>query len=417
MRWYLRGWPTTFDRAEGSYLFATDGTRYLDLFAGAGALNYGHNPTPLRQALVEYVERCGVTHSLDAATAAKTDYLSALESIILIPRHLDYRVMFPGPTGTDAVEAALRLARVATGRETILSFDNAFHGMTLGSLSVTGSSLQRLGPGTTLCNTMQHPFNDMTDGGFEALQSRLCSARDQRPAAVIVETVQAEGGVNVGSLHWMRAVRRLCDAEGVLFIIDDVQTGCGRTGPFFSFEMMGLHSPPDIVCLSKSLSGFGLPFAAVLLDHRIDVWRPGQHNGTFRGFDLAFVTGAASLREYWMDDALSRDVERRGQLVQNALASMVAQDPEHLELTSGRGLIRGLRCSDASLGPAICRVAFELGLLIETAGPDRAVVKILPPLTITDAELAAGLALLADAYDLVIRRSKSKPTQKGGGRH
>ncbi|MDW3215957.1 MAG: diaminobutyrate--2-oxoglutarate transaminase [Ilumatobacteraceae bacterium] len=407
VRSYCRGWPTVFEHAEGAVQTDRDGHRYLDFFAGAGALNYGHNPPELTDALVDYITGRGVTHSLDMASVAKERFLLTLDEVILQPRGLDYRVMFPGPTGTNAVESAIKLARKVTGRETVISFTNAFHGMTLGSLALTGNSVKRAGAGVPLGNAVKMPFENTYGDELDTLDlldSFLTDAGSgvDLPAAVIVETVQAEGGVNVASAGWMRRLGGICKQHGVLLVIDDIQVGCGRTGPFFSFEDMGLDEQPDIVCLSKSLSAYGLPFAIVLLDPRWDVFTPGEHNGTFRGNNLAFVTAAAAMERWWRDDALTDDVRRRAAMIETELDSLVDEHPGLFEERRGRGLIQGVLCSEPEDAGRICAAAFQRGLLLETAGPDDQVVKLLPPLTISDEELGRGLDIIRAAVEQTV---------------
>ena len=406
VRSYCRSWPAVFDKAMGSTIIDENGTEYLDFFAGAGALNYGHNPEDLREPLVDYLGGGGITHSLDTATTAKERFLLTIEEVVLEPRGLEYKVMFPGPTGTNAVESALKLARKVTGRETVIGFTNAFHGMTLGSLAVTGNSMKRAGAGVALNDAVAMPFEGSI-GDVDTLDQLEFYLTDEGsgvdiPAAVIVETIQAEGGINVASGEWISRLGRMCREHGIVFIIDDIQVGCGRTGPFFSFEEMDLEFQPDVVCLSKSLSGYGLPFSVVLLDPRLDVWEPGEHNGTFRGFNLAFVTAEAALRRWWTDDSLTKDVNRKSETVASSLEALAKAHPDTFDAPRGRGLIWGLPCVEPEEASAITEAAFERGLILETAGPAGEVVKLLPALTIDDAELERGLDLLADAVDAVV---------------
>ncbi|MGH8869668.1 MAG: diaminobutyrate--2-oxoglutarate transaminase [Actinomycetes bacterium] len=402
VRSYSRGWPTTFDRAQGSYLYDTSGTPYLDFFAGAGALNYGHNHPVLKQALLDYLQRDGVTHALDMQTEAKREFLERFRDVVLGPRGLDYKVMFPGPTGTNSVESALKLARKITGRESVVSFTNAFHGMTLGSLAVTGNAMKRSGAGVPLPHTVRMPYDSYLDGqvpDFLWLNTLLEDSGSGvgTPAAVIVETVQGEGGLYPASPEWLRGLDEVCKRHDVLLIVDDVQMGCGRTGPFFSFEQAGIT--PDIVCLSKSIGGYGLPLALTLMRPELDVWEPGEHNGTFRGNNPAFVTATAAL-DFWTDDTLEKDVLRKGDLVKSALSSVVAESAS--AEVRGRGLAWGIAFEDTDLGDQVCAAAFERGLLVETSGPESEVVKTLPALTIPDEDLTRGLDLLTDAVRSVL---------------
>ncbi|WP_436493425.1 diaminobutyrate--2-oxoglutarate transaminase [Actinokineospora sp. HUAS TT18] len=403
VRSYCRSWPVVFDTAVGSRISDTDGRSYLDFFAGAGALNYGHNNPVLKNAVIEYLLRDGVTHSLDMHTVAKRDFLETFAEVVLAPRELDYKVMFPGPAGANAVEAALKLARKVTGRQSIINFTNAFHGMTLGALSVTGNSLKRGGAGIPLVHATPMPFDNYLDGQtpdfllFERLLQDSGSGLNE-PAAVIVETVQGEGGINVARVEWLRALSELCQRHGILLIFDDVQMGCGRTGPFFSFEAAGIK--PDIVCLSKSIGGFGLPLGLTLLRPELDIWEPGEHNGTFRGVNPAFVAATEAIRTYWTDDTLEKSTLAKGEQVGRALAEL-AQAYPGLQ-ARGRGLARGLRFESGELAGQVCRAAFERGLLMETAGPDGEVAKVMPPLTVSDAELEEGLVVIAAAVQATV---------------
>jgi diaminobutyrate-2-oxoglutarate transaminase len=404
VRSYCRSWPTVFDTAKGSRVTDVDGRSYLDFFAGAGVLNYGHNPPQLKQPLLDYIARDGVTHSLDTYTTAKGEFLRTFDDMVLKPRGLEYKVQFPGPTGANTVEAALKLARKITGRESMINFTNAFHGMTLGALSVTGNSMKRGGAGIPLVHATPMPFDNYFDGtvpDFLWLERLLEDSGSglNEPAAVIVETVQGEGGINPARIEWLQALAELCKRHDMLLIVDDVQMGVGRTGPFFSFEIAGIK--PDIVCLSKSISGYGLPMALTLIKPELDQWGPGEHNGTFRGNNHAFVTGTAALREFWADDTLERSTIAKGERVEAVLTEL-AGSSQAVELQpKGRGLARGLSFGQPELANKACYVAFERGLLMETSGPSDEVMKIMPPLTITDDELEEGLAVVKEAVRAV----------------
>ena len=404
VRSYCRAWPAVFDTAQGSWITDVDGNRYLDFFAGAGALNYGHNNPALKKALLEYIARDGITHGLDMSTRAKGEFLETFAAKILAPRGLDYKVQFPGPTGTNAVESALKLARKVTGREAIINFTNAFHGMTLGSLAVTGNAMKRNGAGVPLVHTTPMPFDNYFDGAVEdfAWFERVLDDSGSgfnRPAGVIVETVQGEGGVNVARAEWLRGLADLCKRKDILLIVDDVQMGCGRTGDFFSFEEAGIV--PDIVTLSKSIGGYGLPMALTLIRPELDVWEPGEHNGTFRGNNPSFVTATEAINEFWSDDTLSVQIKAKGMEIAQAFDELCKR---HEGLSHrGRGMVQGLVFEQAELADRACEIAFGKGLLAETSGPYSEVVKLLPPLTITSEELAQGLAILSDAVDEAIK--------------
>ncbi len=384
-------------------MYDEDGKSYLDFFAGAGALNYGHNNPALKRKLIEYLESDGVVHGLDQATTAKREFLSMFHEKVLQPRGLNYKVQFPGPTGTNSVESALKLARKITGRESIISFTNAFHGMTLGSLSVTGNSMKRGGAGIPLVHATPMPYDNYFDGQypdflyFEKLLEDSGSGLNE-PAAVIVETLQGEGGINSSRPEWLRGLADLCKNHNMLLIVDDVQMGCGRTGPFFSFEAAGIE--PDIVCLSKSIGGYGLPLAVTLIKPELDVWEPGEHNGTFRGNNPAFVTAAEAFNKYWSDDTLEKSTIAKGERVGEVLEGLATKHGD--AIAKGRGLARGLGFEKADIAGKVSKAAFDRGLLLETSGPNSEVVKLMPPLTVTDDELEQGLQILTESVQAVL---------------
>lgn len=412
VRGYVRNFPCVFTHAREARLIDENGREYIDFFAGAGVMNYGHNHPDLKRALLDYLAEDRIVHSLDMATEAKVRFLERFDEVILKPRGLDYRVQFPGPTGTNAVEAALKLARKVTGRERVISFTNAFHGMTLGSLAVTGNSFKRAGAGVPLSHVSMMPFDGYVDQGkdqslalLETLLGDEGSGVD-KPAAAIIETVQAEGGVNVARMEWLKELAAILKRHDVLLIVDDIQVGCGRTGPFFSFEPAGIQ--PDIICLSKSLSGFGLPLAVTLMRPELDQWAPGEHNGTFRGHNPAFVTATAAL-DFWADGQLEREVGRKATMVSDHLRALVQRIPVAAE-ARGRGLIQGIEFAEPSLAAECSRRCFEQGLIIETAGVEDQVLKLLPPLMIPDADLQAGLRIIDEVVSAVAR--EASPQQR-----
>ncbi|MTV25746.1 diaminobutyrate--2-oxoglutarate transaminase [Nitriliruptoraceae bacterium ZYF776] len=405
VRSYCRSWPAVFDQARGSWLVSEAGDRYLDLFAGAGALNYGHNPPAVMDALRDHLAGDGIVHSLDMATPAKRTFLERFHELILAPRGMDHKVMFPGPTGTNAVEAALKIARKATGREIVVSFTNAFHGMTLGSLAVSGDEMKRQGAQVPLGHTHRLPYAGYLGDGTETLDLFERQLEDAGsgvglPAAVIVETVQGEGGLRHASAAWLRRLAELCQRHDIVLIVDDIQAGCGRTGTFFSFEPAGIV--PDVVTLSKSLSGGGLPFAVTLIRPELDVWQPGEHNGTFRGFNPAFVTATAALEAFWADDTFAREVQRKAGRLEQLLQEVVEAVPGARAEVVGRGLMIGLSCEVPGLAARAAEEAFARGVLLETSGAEDQVVKLLPPLSISDEDLDTGVRTIREALEAAL---------------
>ncbi|MCA1939708.1 MAG: diaminobutyrate--2-oxoglutarate transaminase [Caenispirillum bisanense] len=413
VRSYVRDFPAVFVKAKGHTLTDENGRDYIDFFAGAGALNYGHNDESMKQALIEYLQSDGVMHSLDMATSAKGRFIQRFQDVILKPRGMTYKMMFPGPTGTNTVESALKLARKVKGREKIVSFTNAFHGMTLGSLAVTGNQFKRDGAGLPLNNTVFMPFDGYMGEGVDTLDYFEKTLEDSGsgfdlPAAVILETVQGEGGINAASMPWLKRLREICTRWDILMIVDDVQAGCGRTGTFFSFEPAGID--PDIVCLSKSLGGMGVPFAVTLVKPEYDVFGPGEHNGTFRGNNLAFVAAAEALR-FWETDELAEDVREKAAIIKERFLRLRDRFPQLDGEVRGRGFMQGIALGAEGAAKEICAEAFKRGLIIETSGPSGEVVKILAPLTITRDGLAQGLDILEQAFATVAgKRGKTGST-------
>jgi diaminobutyrate-2-oxoglutarate transaminase len=402
VRSYSRAFPAHFATAKGATVTDEAGRSWIDFLSGCGALNYGHNPEPLKRALLDYVEKDGLALGLDMHHRAKAAFLTAIREILLAPRGLDYRVQFTGPTGTNAVEAALKLARKVTGRHTVVAFTNGFHGCTLGALAATGSGHHRGGSGPLMPGVIRHPFDGYFGPGIDTtdmLETLLDdpSSGIDAPAAILVEAVQGEGGLNVAGGPWLRRIAEIARARGILLIVDDIQAGCGRTGRFFAFEDLGVE--PDMVTLSKSLSGFGLPLAVVLLRPEFDRWQPGEHNGTFRGNALGFVTATAALETYWATPDLTEAVAAKGEKVRARLQVLADRHGGHVK---GRGMMLGLEVGDTAAAEAIRTRCFEAGLILELCGPRDTVVKLLPPLTIDDATLARGCAILDAAVDAVL---------------
>lgn len=398
VRSYVRSFPTVFASAKGAWLTDDQGRRYLDFFNGAGTLNYGHNHPAVQAALMEYLQNDGVMHSLDLATTAKVRLLQAIEQRILQPRGLEHKVQFVGPTGTNAVEAAIKLARKATGRAHVIAFSGAYHGHTLGALALTSNRYYHNEHYGARQNVTHLPYDGYW-GTFDTTQVLEKTLADPAsgvplPAAVIVEPIQGEGGVWAASPSWLQTIAETCQRHEVLLICDEIQVGNGRTGDYFAFEQSGIQ--PDIVCVSKSIGG-GLPLALNLVHPRWDVWKPGEHTGTFRGNNLAFVAAATLLDQYWADNQLTRSIQSHQQTLFQTLQQLGQRYPQAIAAIRGRGMIWGIETSPPTLAGRISRAAFERGLLMETCGAQDQVVKLLPPLVIAPEELQQGLEMLTQA--------------------
>lgn len=406
VRSYCRSFPVTFAKAEGSWIHDREGNKYLDFLAGCGSLNYGHNDPDMKAALIDYIGGSNIAHGLDMHTGAKEAFLKAFEQYILKPRGLDYRVMFTGPTGANAVEAAMKLARLSTGRKTIVNFSNSFHGMTLGALAVTCNRGKRAGAGgVDLGNNAIAPFDGYYGEGVDTTEflDRMLSDPSSgvdMPAAVIVECIQGEGGLRAASAEWLRKLEQVCRKHGVLIIADDIQAGCGRSGDYFAFEEAGIE--PDLVTQAKSISGFGLPMALTLVKAELDIFKPAQHNGTFRGNNHAFVTGAVALEKFWKDDSFSKSVKAKGMILRQRFEGMVERFARDGDLSlRGRGMMQGIVFPDGEEADKVTAEAFERGLIIETSGGNDEVVKVLCALTISEEDLNRGLDMLEDSIAAV----------------
>ena len=405
IRAYCRVYPVVFDKAENARQTDEDGNEYIDFFAGAGVLNFGHNNERMKNAMIDYLQSNGVLHSLDMSTTIKRTFMERFVKTILEPRNMPHKLQFMGPTGTNAVEAALKLARRVTGRRQVVAFTRGFHGMTLGSLACTANQVFRNASGVPLEHVRHQPFGcdkpciGCESGcGIKSLEQLRAMYLDSSsgilaPAAFLVEAIQAEGGVNVASKEWLQALAKLAKELNALLIIDDIQVGMGRTGSFFSFDNMNLD--PDIICLAKGLGGMGTPIAMNLVKPEHDKhWFPGEHTGTFRGQSLSFVAGSEAL-SYFEDDTLMNEVKQKSQTMEKALKP-ITDKHENTQLR-GKGMIMGLDVGNGELAKAIVNNCFENGLLIAACGTGGRVIKLIPPLTIPDNDLEQGLDILVKA--------------------
>ncbi len=412
---YARSFPRVFNRAKGELMWDEDGNQYLDFLAGAGTLNYGHNNPIFKETLIDYIQNDGITHGLDLHTKAKGEFLQTFNDRILKPRSMEYVVQFTGPTGTNAVEAAMKIARNVTGQQNIVTFTNGFHGVSLGALAATGNSHHRNAAGVSLNGIHRMPYDGYLGENIdttEYLDKVLgdSSSGINSPAAVLVETVQGEGGINAASIQWLKNLELVCRKHGLLLIVDDIQAGCGRTGDYFSFEQAGIS--PDIITLSKSLGGYGLPFAVVLMKPELDQWKPGEHNGTFRGNNLAFVTAKAAIEHYWSDNSFSQEIKRKGNYISSRLKNIVNLYGEGNFTTKGRGMFQGINCVNGDIAGKITRNAFKRGLIIETSGADDHIVKFLCPLIISDINLKKGIDIVEASIREVCENMQEFPEEK-----
>lgn len=398
VRSYCRKYPVIFDKGLNSELYSVDGRRYIDFLAVAGSMNYGHNNPEIKDEILTYLQDDHVINMMDMYTSAKEEFLSTFSSKILEPRGLNYKVMCCGPTGTNAVEAAIKLARKNTKRTEVLAFGGGFHGMTLGSLALTTDKVSREGASLPLTNVTHIPYEG-TQGIDSIAYLKWVLTDDHsgvdKPAAIILETVQAEGGINVASVEWLKEVYQVCKDNDIIMIVDDIQVGNGRTGTFFSFERAGIK--PDMVVLSKSISGFGMPMAILLIRPDLDIFRPAEHNGTFRGNQLSFVGATAGIN-YYVEHSMDKEVQRKAKMISDFLESEIIPLNKNLSYR-GIGFIWGIdfNAIDSTLALKVVHKAFDNGLIMEVAGRKDGVLKIMPPLTIQDDILNEGLNVMKES--------------------
>ena len=397
VRSYCRNFPVIFGKSSGEFLYDNQGKRYIDFLSACGALNYGHNHPILREALLTYISNNGVSISMDLETTSKNEFMESFQRIILSKRQMEYRLQFTGPTGTNAVEAAIKLARKVTGRLGIVAFTRAFHGCTLGSLALTANRTHRSSSEHQLIHTLRLPYDGFGSFDEDAGNMLDCLVSDpssgiEKPAAIILETIQGEGGMNSARKKWLVSLAEIARKHKIILIIDDIQAGCGRTGNFFSFEYFGIK--PDLVCLAKSISGFGLPMSLVLIRPDLDVWAPGEHNGTFRGNNLAFVTAKAALENFWSDQEFQSKIKDTEYKLDQKLKELCSQFPCKLK---GRGLMRGIEFQERKFAAKVQKICFEKGLILETSGPQGEVLKLLPPLTVTDDIIDNAMEIIRNA--------------------
>jgi diaminobutyrate-2-oxoglutarate transaminase len=403
VRYYCRDTPNLFVSARGARVWDNLGTEFIDFLAGCGSLNYGHNHPAIKAALLNYLLRDGIGNALDFHTEAKLGFLEAFTDTIMTPRKLDYRLQFTGPTGANCVEAALKLARKVTGRATVAAFTNGFHGMSMGALAATGSHLPKRGIEGLLQHVVRLPFEGYLGSGIEELERFSEMAGDPSGgvgpvAAIIVETIQGEGGLNAASDAWLRKLAEVAKNVGALLIVDDIQAGCGRTGDFFSFERAGIV--PDVVCLSKSIGG-GLPMSLLLVKPEFDLWRPGEHSGTFRGNSLAFVAATAAL-SFWSDCEFLEGLQERSRYLASWCDNTVLHYPDAIVRGKGRGMMQGIEFASAANAKAVADGARRKGVLLETCGPSDQVLKVFAPLNIDFDLFREGLCRIEAAIEEAI---------------
>lgn len=403
-RTYPRRLPIVVRSGRGVFVKDADGREFIDCLTGAGALALGHAHPVVNEAIRRALDEGAPLQTLDLATPLKDRFTDELFASLPAVFSSDYKIQFCGPSGSDAVEAALKLVKTATGNRGVLAFHGAYHGMTLGSLSVSSDSGPRQPVGGLSAEThfLPFPLEEGCPFGLGGEAGAVMSARyiesvmaDQKGgasslAAMILEPVQGEGGVNPAPDDWLRDMRALTRRHDIPLIFDEIQTGLGRTGRLFAFERAGVV--PDVLVLSKAIGG-GLPLSVVVYHRKLDVWAPGAHAGTFRGNQLAFASGAAAIR-FVRDEGLWAHAERQGARLRAALEEAVRQNGVAATVR-GRGLMLGValkadadaRPSASELARRIQRECLNQGLIVELGGRGGSVVRFLPPLIVSESEV------------------------------
>jgi diaminobutyrate-2-oxoglutarate transaminase len=422
-RTYANRFKLVFERASGMRLFDLEGREYLDCLAAAGTLALGHNHPRIQGAVEEFLRSGALQQALDLTTPVKYHFLKRLYQCLPARFAENARVQFCGPTGADAIEAALKLFKTATKRNSIIAFHGAYHGMTSGSLALTGNLTAKNFMGGLMPDVhfmpYPHPYRCPFGLGAEGYRASLAYMEQvlsdpesgiTLPAAVVVEVVQGEGGVIPAPIDWLRGLRRITAKASVPLIIDEIQTGFGRTGEMFAFEAADIE--PDAVVVSKALGG-GYPLALMLYHKRYDAWTPGAHAGTFRGNQIAMVAGTATM-DVLLEDELIKAAQEKGEYLAVRLAELADRYPRVGDVR-GRGLMWGLEIVDPD-GPldmvgnpppdgpaarAVQRACLANGLILETGGRHGSVVRILPPLIIDPLELDEVVARLDRALSTI----------------
>ncbi len=410
-RTYASKFETVFESGSGTRMRDQSGREIIDCLACAGALPLGHNHPEIRAALLRFITSDHVHQVLDLTTPAKFEFVQELFGLLPAAWARRAKIQFCSPSGSDAVEAAMKLTRFATRRQPIIAFHGAYHGMTGGALAAMGnlSPKASLVAGAGGIHFAPYPYRYRcpfgTDGSdtdnlsIQYLSTLLGDPESgiAKPAAVIVEVVQGEGGCIPVSDEWLRALRDLTRQHDVPLVIDEVQTGFARTGSMFAFQRSGIE--PDVLVLSKALGG-GFPLAVIVYDESLDSWPRGMHAGTFRGNQIAMVAGKATM-EILRRDRMDEYAQEMGSLLSEGLRQLARRHPE-LGDVRGRGLMLGVEVvkpsthaarasQDGVLAAAIQRAAFTNGLLIETGGRHNAVLRFLPALILTKNDVGAIL--------------------------
>lgn len=419
-RSYPRKFPIALAKAKGAWLEDVEGNRYIDFLNGAGTLALGHNDDEINQAMVDLIQSGAPLHTLDLTTPVKDEFTETLFSILPPEMASHAKVQFCSPAGTDATDAAIKLCKTATGRSTVIAFSGGYHGMSHGSMALTGNNNAKLRvmnimPGVQF---MPYPYSYRCPMGLGGeAGTKACVAYLERflkdpengmtkPAAIILEAIQGEGGAIPAPIEFLREVRRITKELDIPMICDEIQCGMGRSGKMFAFEHAGII--PDVILISKAIGG-SQPLAVVVYDEKLDVWGPGAHAGTFRGNQLAMAAGTVVMRRISKPEFLA-EVTRKGELMKQRLLDLQKQ-VRIIGDVRGKGLMLGIEFVDPRKEPdlmghpapsgefaaRIQHICLENGLIMEKGGRDGSVMRCLCALNITDDEINQAMDIFAKA--------------------
>ncbi|MGE7765350.1 aspartate aminotransferase family protein [Peribacillus sp. NPDC096540] len=426
-RSYPRRLPMAIDQAEGIYLTDMDGKKYIDFLAGAGTLALGHNHPAVLEVMENVLKAKRPLHTLDFTTPIKEQFVDEIFECLPEEFRKNAKIQFCGPTGGDAIEAALKLVKTATGNRSILSFQGAYHGATHATMSISGNTkpkekIQGLMPDV---HFLPYPYQYRCPFGIGGEESHKISSQyienllnDPEsgllaPAGMILEAVQGEGGSIPAPIPWLKEIRRITKERGIPLIIDEVQSGIGRTGKMFAFEHAGII--PDVLVLSKAIGG-SLPLSVVIYNKDLDLWSPGAHIGTFRGNQLAMAAGTATLK-FMKETNLVEHAAKMGEILKNILKDL-QKDIQQIGDVRGRGLMVGVELvnhlepqnsngsypANSELASTIQQECFQRGLILEVGGRHGSVVRFLPPLIVMESQLREATAIFEEAVRAAVAR-------------
>jgi diaminobutyrate-2-oxoglutarate transaminase len=414
-RSYSRAVPLAWKDASGATMRDVDGNIFIDFFGGAGTVNVGHsNPYVLEASILQQRE---LIQSLDFPTLTKIKFMNQIRGILPGTLRNSAKIQFGGPTGSDAVESAIKLSVINTGRSSVIAFQGSYHGMTAGALSVTSNKALKYFGASTKVNFMPFPYCYRCPFGLKPNGCNLACAKYvenalddphsgvEPPAAFIIEPIQGEGGTIVPPEGYVQEIARICRKHNSVLIFDEIQTGFFRTGKFFACQYPGVT--PDIITLSKGLGGIGYPISCIAYDESLDKWNPGAHIGTFRGNQAAMAAGMAAI-----DFLLSHDFESHVQSLGEAMMQKLRLNLHECELVGdirGKGMMFGIEIvksqetkePSASLANELRAQCYKRGLIVEIGGHYSNVVRFLPPLVITRDLALKGIDIFLEAMGSV----------------